>query len=520
MPLAPVTSAAAAAVPLTTASMTATAIRALMPPPAPVAAVVAPAPAPPAPRRPSDVRAARTVREEPRAAAPPIDESLVTRSHTFPAGWNLVSVPLGPTNPSPQAVFAGVPPPLYLYDYVGGHTLGVGEAGFRNVVPGRVFWLLARNAVTIDVSGDLVANAQYSLNLTSGWNGVATPWLSPVDWADTRVSVRNGASTLPLSQAITEGWIEGDLTDHDPASDTDIVIPPNTSPAGQLISWKGYHLFSNITGQLVFSSPPPDTDPPDVAFDPTLDGSAVTEPTPIVGSVGDENLVEWRLEVAAADGGAFTVLGQGQSPVVNGMLGVLDPTLLLNGIYVVRLTATDTAGTTSTQRGKRGRAGQPEGRALLGLVRGPRGAGGRPADPRDAHLRQPRQAPRGLRPRLAAGAFAHPPEPQRRTRASTGAARSRAVHFPQLLPRAHAGPRGHVHLPGREGLRVRAGADAVLPDPRPAPVRDGELPAAAGHAGHAGRPSAAGMRSWRKLPGVLCSSSTSAAMLFDPTPTS
>ena len=85
-----------------------------------------------------------------------------------------------------------------------------------------------------------------------------------------------------------------------------------------------------------------------------------------------------------------------------GQFGIVDPTLLLNGVYEVRLTATDNAGRDGAHVDERRGPRQPEGRALHGVVRGPRGAGRRPADPRDAHLRQPRQAAGRLRLRLAA----------------------------------------------------------------------------------------------------------------------
>ncbi len=303
----------------------------------------------PAPARPALARVAAPALVLPSAPAPAgaPPESLVARSHTFPAGWNLVSVPLRPTNPLPLAVFSDVPAPLYLHDYIGGHTVGLGEPGFRNVIPGRVYWLLLPSPATVDVTGDLVALTEFRQGLLPGWNAVASPWLDDVDWADSRVSVKNGVTTLALAEAITQGWIEGDLTGHDPGSDAAIVIPANGG--GQLEAWKGYRLFSNIAGDLIFSAPPADTDPPQVTFDASLDGRVIVEPTPIVGSVGDANLVEWRLEYAPAGTTTFTLLGQGDAPVVNGVLGTLDPTLLLNGIYTIRLTATDIANTTSTR---------------------------------------------------------------------------------------------------------------------------------------------------------------------------
>ena len=153
-------------------------------------------------------------------ATVPIPSALAatTRRYTVPAGWSLVSVPLQAASTSPAAVFDEVPAPLRLYDDVGGQTLGVGEAGFRDVTPGRAFWLLVRDPVSVEVSGSPVSEAfPFVLPLAAGWNAVATPWLTPVEWRDARVSVRRGTETVVLSEAIARGWIEGDLRQFDGA---------------------------------------------------------------------------------------------------------------------------------------------------------------------------------------------------------------------------------------------------------------------------------------------------------------
>jgi hypothetical protein len=91
---------------------------------------------------------------------------------------------------------------------------------------------------------------------------------------------------------------------------------------------------------------PTDTEAPTVNLD--LSGIAnfeITAPTPIKGTVNDTNLAYYALEVAPADGSApFKEMFRGTSPVTNGVLGVLDPTLLANDTYQVRLVAYDTNG--------------------------------------------------------------------------------------------------------------------------------------------------------------------------------
>jgi RHS repeat-associated protein len=81
--------------------------------------------------------------------------------------------------------------------------------------------------------------------------------------------------------------------------------------------------------------------PPVVSLAAPLDGADVTQPTDIVGSV---SAGDWRLEYGAGDlasaaNPTWILLQSGTGTITNGVLGQLDPTLLFNGSYVLRLTA-------------------------------------------------------------------------------------------------------------------------------------------------------------------------------------
>jgi RHS repeat-associated protein len=270
----------------------------------------------------------------------------VTREHIYPTGWSLVSVPLQPADPAPASVFTQAL--LRIYDYVGGQTLGVGETGFRDVVPGRPLWMLVGAPVTVSVTGTLVGGSEHRLPLVPGWNAVATPWTAPVAWSDERVSVRSGTEQLPLSQAISRGWLRGSLSNPVSPDGTEVSLEPNASPAAQLVPWQGYLLLSEIAGDLVFAAPPPDTQAPTVGFQAPGDGAEVATLTDVVGTVDDPNLASWRLEFATDSTGTFSLLASGTGPITQGALTRLDPTLLENGLFTLRLAATDFAGNTAS----------------------------------------------------------------------------------------------------------------------------------------------------------------------------
>ncbi len=83
--------------------------------------------------------------------------------------------------------------------------------------------------------------------------------------------------------------------------------------------------------------------PPTVALTAPAEGAEVTAAVDIVGTAFDLRLVDYRLEYAPV-GETFALLASGTASVTNGVLGSLDPTLLVNGLYELRLTAEDENG--------------------------------------------------------------------------------------------------------------------------------------------------------------------------------
>lgn len=94
---------------------------------------------------------------------------------------------------------------------------------------------------------------------------------------------------------------------------------------------------------------PPDNGPPVAVITLPAGGAAVTEPTPIIGTADDPegHLAWYELSYRYQGETAWTSFAGGNSPVVDGPLGTLDPTLLLNGMYEIRLLVTDLAGNQS-----------------------------------------------------------------------------------------------------------------------------------------------------------------------------
>jgi RHS repeat-associated protein len=102
---------------------------------------------------------------------------------------------------------------------------------------------------------------------------------------------------------------------------------------------------------------PNDTEPPFVEITSPAPQSVVTYLTDIIGSVTDDNLEFYRLEISPRNANQWRLIeevvfqpGPAGPGVINQTLGVFDPTLLSNTIYDVRVFAQDTNGLQTTRQ--------------------------------------------------------------------------------------------------------------------------------------------------------------------------
>jgi RHS repeat-associated protein len=87
-----------------------------------------------------------------------------------------------------------------------------------------------------------------------------------------------------------------------------------------------------------------DQTPPTVALVTPAAGDQISAPIAVIGTADDPQLVSYQLEVARVFGGTWQTMFVGTTSVVNGTLGVFDPSILPNDSYILRLSAVDANG--------------------------------------------------------------------------------------------------------------------------------------------------------------------------------
>ena len=86
-----------------------------------------------------------------------------------------------------------------------------------------------------------------------------------------------------------------------------------------------------------------DTEPPVVSVNLPY-GFTVEEEHELIGTICDPYLVWYGIEIGPEGSGSYRLLAEGDACVEGGTVGVIDPTLLPNGLYDIRITAYDEAG--------------------------------------------------------------------------------------------------------------------------------------------------------------------------------
>ncbi len=99
---------------------------------------------------------------------------------------------------------------------------------------------------------------------------------------------------------------------------------------------------------LTFLTPPNGLPAPTAGLANNVGTPDVTKPTAIVGTANTPNFLQYTLQYSLEGKNQWTTFATGTSPVINGTLGTIDPTMMQNGFYDVRLSVEDTSGQVST----------------------------------------------------------------------------------------------------------------------------------------------------------------------------
>jgi len=231
---------------------------------------------------------------------------------------------------------------------IGGATAAPYSVSWANVAPGT-YSLTAR---ATDSRGLIATSAPVSVTVSSAGK-VATPVISP----------SGGAFTTSQSVTITDATAGAtirytlDGTEPSPSSTAYTgAFPVLTRTLVKAKAFLTYYAPSDTRSALfTFSGGTPTQ--PVVSIASPQENAALTGPTPVTGSVSIGSLASWQLcyrLVNQGPGGVPDVstpwvpFAAGVSSVTNGPLGTLDTTLLLNGLYEIRLTGYDNSGLTAS----------------------------------------------------------------------------------------------------------------------------------------------------------------------------
>jgi RHS repeat-associated protein len=240
-------------------------------------------------------------------------------SPTIPAGAVLAQSPSGGTLAAPQSAVNLVV------------SLGHAPAG---TVPDLIG--MAQAAAAADI-----AAAGFAVGAVSGQNHATVPANIVLAQNPVAGSIADLASAIDLIVSVgpPPGEIDGDgdgfTGDQGDCNDSDPAIHPGA------IDLPGDAIDQNCNGADSIAG---DQAPPTAQLVAPADLSEVTMPTDVVGTVADVNLLRYTVQLAEVDATTFTVIGSGTAGVTAGVVGRIDPTLLENGLYRVRLIAEDVNG--------------------------------------------------------------------------------------------------------------------------------------------------------------------------------
>ena len=254
-------------------------------------------------------------------------------------GWNMVSLPEIPPNTDPAAVLApitgaytkviaadscgDVPEEQRIYD-----SADPASATLTAIEPGVGLMIQGTTSTALPSDGELPAT--WSMPLCKGWNLIGLPIGQPR-------AVRNALASIEGKWERIFQYEADNPPEYWQYYQTD--IPAWANQVDVLEPGRGFWLY--VTADDAILEIKNEGGPPSVAFGLPEDLSVVTEPTEITGTVSGEILERWTLSYRSIGETEWIEIGSGVLPVTDGPLSTFDPTMLLNGLYELRLEASD-----------------------------------------------------------------------------------------------------------------------------------------------------------------------------------
>ncbi len=257
-------------------------------------------------------------------------------------GWNLLSVPEEPSDTSPASVLetiGGGYERIYTHDACDTadpwkvYDPNDPAASDLTALDHRMgFW--ADATLPVDLLSDGTLPATTTFELCEGWNLIGFP-------AGQARPVRNALASIEGKYIRIFGYDAADP--QDPWEFFDIKVPSWANDLEMMEPGRGYWVLVTEPATVTIANDGP---APSVSLTVPEDLAVVTAPTDVLGMVESALLKEWTLSYRAVGEGNWIETASGVVPVASGKLGVFDPTLLLNGLYEIRLTASDYQGRT------------------------------------------------------------------------------------------------------------------------------------------------------------------------------
>ena len=170
--------------------------------------------------------------------------------------WYFFSLPVEPEEASPPSILSPLGDPRtdwLLFDRLGHAYQLYPDADVRDFTLGRGYWLkVKKTGGTIDVEGRPADPSEpFEIDLPDGWSIIGCPFMAAVPWDDDHVQVTVSGQTLPLTQAVIEGWLHPTIYGYADGGRFGIDL---TTDTGSLEPWQGYEIHTRMPCTLTMTA--------------------------------------------------------------------------------------------------------------------------------------------------------------------------------------------------------------------------------------------------------------------------